>query len=250
VKTNNTGIAACWNVWKDAKALRGSLEIASQFFDNLFVICSPPGGEKNKDDETCDLLREFGIDPKFADINDGFGLVRTRLIHECGEEWAFILDADERFYPALPVMVCMGEERYPLVEHPKLGVATKRELIYQGQHIRHLCECGAYDAIKTIRRHWFDFSMERPCENWISRKDWQLRVVRNVKEIGYQTGVKMHERIVDTRINDVPRHYTADDLGGPFHDHFHMFYRRAFPGKKEANEQNYQRLEKGEPMMP
>src|SRR4051812_21836492 len=106
------GIAAAYNVFNDAAALRGSLEAAQGFFDNIYVIHSGPGGARSTDG-TLELLEEFGIKPVFADMNDGFGVIRTRLIRECGEEWAFLLDADERFFPSLPVVRCGGSERYP-----------------------------------------------------------------------------------------------------------------------------------------
>lgn len=242
------GIAAAINVFNDAAALRGLLEQCVYYFDNIYVIHSSPG-MKPSTDGTIELLEEFGIKPVMADMNDGYGKIRTRLIHECGEEWAFILDADERFFPALPIMRCMGDERYPEVANPHLKVVHDRSLIYQGQHVKHLITLPHLDAIKTIRRHWFDFSMKRPAENWTTRLDWQLRIVRNRPEIGYRSEVKMHEQIIDSRINDVPVHYSADIHGGPFHDHFHLHYRRAFPGRKEANEQNYHRLASGEPML-
>lgn len=244
-----SSIAACFNVYNDAAALRGALENAQSFFDNIFVIVTPPGGEKNKDDATCDLLREFGIEPRYGDINEGFGVIRTRLIHECGCDWAFLLDSDERFYPSQPVLLCEGSERFPQHEFPKLKITRRPDLIYQGQHIRELIKDSRYDAIKTIRRHWQDFSMKRPSENWEIHKDWQLRVVRNVQHISYRSDVRMHERIWDTRTNGEPRHFTADVHGGPFHDHFHVFFRRARPGHKEENERRYDRLAKGEAMI-
>lgn len=238
-------IAAAYNVFNDAAALRGSLECSARFFDNIFVIHSGPGGAVSTDG-TMELLEEFGIKPVMADMNDGFGVIRSRLIHECGEDWAFLLDADERFFPSQPAMTCLGSEIWQLNgPKPALTVTHRPELIHQGQHLRSLCALPHHDAIKTIRRHWFDFGMKQPSENWIERKDWQLRIVRNRAEIGYKTDVKMHEQIIDSRINDVPRHYTADDYGGPFHDHFHLFFRYAQPGKKEANEAYYERLAQG-----
>lgn len=244
-----SSIAACFNVFNDAPALRGALECASGYFDNIFVIVSPPGGEKNKDAETCDLLREFGIEPKFGDIQEGFGVIRSRLIHECGCEWAFLLDSDERFFPSQPILRCEGSERYPDIQHPILKVTRQQDLIYQGQHVRELIKDSRYDAIKTIRRHWQDFSMRRPAENWETIKDYQLRIVRNTDRISYRTDVRMHERIWDCRTNGEPKHYTADPVGGPFHDHFHVFFRRARPGHKEENERRYDRLAKGESMI-
>lgn len=241
-------IAACWNVYNDAKALRGSLELASSYFDNLFVIHSGPGGAHSTDG-TIELLHEFGISPIFADIQEGYGVIRTRLIHECGCDWAFIMDADERFHPALQIMRCEGSERYPAQQNPNLTVRKSDELIFPGLTLKETIKNPAYDGVKAIRRHWMDFSMSRPAENWIERKDWQLRIVRNRGEIQYKSGVRMHEQLIDTRTGQTPRHFTGDDYGGPFFDHFHMHFRRAFPGTKEENERRYERLSRGEPML-
>lgn len=234
-------IAACFNVFNDAAALRGALETAQSFFDNIFVIHSGPGGAFSTDG-TMEVLQEFGINPVLADMNVGFGVIRTRLIRECGCDWAFILDADERFFPMLQIMRCAGSERYPASPNPNLQVTKSHELIYPGKHLRELMNNRGIDAVKTIRRHWFDFTMTRPAENWQERKDWQMRIVRNVPHIGYSNGVKMHERLVDLRSGGEPKHATVDQFGGPFHDHFHLHFRKARPGHKEANEQYYSTL--------
>ncbi len=102
-------IACCINVYQDVIALRGCLENASSFFDNIFVIHSGPNGAFSTDG-TIELLEKFGIKPVFASINDGFGVIRSRLIHECGCEWGFILDCDERYYPIQHKLSCSGSD--------------------------------------------------------------------------------------------------------------------------------------------
>ena len=241
-------IALCINVYNDAIALRGLLETGSRYFDNIFAIHSGPGGSKSTDG-TIELLESFGINPVFDDIQKGFGVIRTRLIHECGCEWAFIMDSDERFFPQLPVMVCSGTESYPGVAEPKLTVEHKRDVIDQGAHVKNLINNPATMALRSTRRHWFDFSMKKPTQNWLDNRDHQLRIVRNVKEIGYEKDRVMHERLLDSRTGKDPAFAPQDDMGGPFHDHFHMAFRRAFPGSKEWNESNYNRLSKGEKMI-
>jgi hypothetical protein len=241
-------IAACLNVYNDAAPLRGALEACQAYFDNIYVIHSGPGGAVSTDG-TMEVLAEFGIKPVMADIQEGFGVIRTRLIHGCGCDWAFIMDADERFFPALPILRCHGTDRYPHVQEPALAVTRAQELIYPGKYLREMIEQPNIDAIKTIRRHWFGFDMQRPAENWERIKDWQMRIVRNVEHIGYASKVRMHERLTDLRSNNEPRHLTGDDIGGPFHDHFHLHFRRARPGHKEGNEQNYERLSRGETML-
>lgn len=238
-------IAACINFYNDAPALRGCLEAAAPFFDNIFCINSGPGGARSTDG-SIELCESFGATVVFDDIQKGFGAIRSRLIHDCGCTWAFILDADERFHPRIPVMHCEGVESYPAVEKPNLSTFKRPEIFDQGALLRGLMQQPHLRAIRTSRRHWFDFTLNRPCQNWLRVPDWQLRIVRNLPDIGYQTDRVMHERLLDHSTGQDPVH--ADS--GLFHDHYHMHFRRTQPGKKEANEQNYSRLERGEAMLP
>lgn len=242
-------IALCCNVYQDAVALRGLLECGSRYFDNLFIVHSGPAGAKSTDG-TIEACEHFGATIVFDDIQRGYGAIRTRLIHDCGCNWAFILDADERFFPQIPIIHCEGTEAYPEKTNPNLSVFHKEEVCNQGQLVRKLMENPQYMAIRTTRRHWFDFAMRHPCQNFLHNRDHQLRIVRNVPEIGYRTDRVMHEQLIDTRTGDGPSYAEQDDYGGPFHDHFHLFFRRTQPGKKEFNEANYQRLERGEAMIP
>lgn len=244
-------IAACLNVFNDAAALRGALESASMWADNIFVIHSGPGGFESTDG-TLDLLREFGIDPKFDDIQQGYGVIRSRLIHECGCDWAFILDADERFHPLLPILHCEGGATWSPGQppHRDLRVTERDSVCDQGKLLRALINNPEFMAVRSIRRHWFDFTMRHPTQNWHHIPDHQLRIVRNVAEIGYQSHVKMHERIIDSRTGKEPHFADGGDYAGPFFDHYHVHFRLAHPGTKERNEDRYRRLEKGEPMIP
>lgn len=244
-----SSIAACYNVYNDVIALRGALEMSSMFFDEIFVLHSGPSRTKSTDG-TIELCESFGVKQAFDDIDKGFGFIRSRLIHDCGCDWAFIMDADERFYPSLPVMECTGTQRYPEVPNPDLKVTKFDNLIYPGLYLRMLMANTTANAIRTIRRHWLDFSMTKPSENWQIHKDYQLRIVRNLPHIGYTPERRMHEHLIDSRTGDTPAFTSASEVGGPFHDHFHPFFRKTMPGKKERNEANYQRLEKGELMLP
>lgn len=247
----NPSIALVANVYNDALALRGLLETGARYFDNIFIVHAGPGGAKSTDG-TIELCESFGATIVFDDIQRGFGVVRTRAIRECGCEWAFIMDADERFFPEVPILRCEGTDRYGhphTMVDPKLTVTVEGSIIEQGAKLKQMIANPVAMAIRTSRRHWFDFTMRKPCENWMTIKDHQLRVVRNSPHIGYETGRVMHERLLDYRTNDCPVFLEQDDITGPFHDHFHMFFRRAQPGKKEANEQNYGRLERGEAML-
>lgn len=244
-------ICAALNVYNDAPALRGALECFSRFFDNIFVIHSGPGGAISKDG-TVDVCREFGIDPKFDDIEKGFGVIRTRLIHECGCDWVAILDADERFFPLLPILHCEGTDGWspgtPYENHLKLEV--RDDICNQGALLRALINNPQYKAVRATRRHWFDLGMRRPTQNWHRIPDHQLRIVKNEGEICYRSEVKMHERLIDERTGTEPVFYQQGDYAGPFIDHYHCAFRQAFPGSKEENERRYQRLERGEPMLP
>jgi len=244
---NEVSIAMCCNVYQDAKALRGLLETSAPFFDNLYLIHSGPGGAYSTDG-TIEVCEEFGVRPVFDDIQRGYGAIRTRLIHNCGCEWAFILDADERFFPLLPVMLCEGDEAYPQVPEPKLTVTKKPDIINQGAHVRNMIKNPETMALRTTRRHWFDFAMKRPSQNWQIINDHQLRIVRNHPSIHYETNRVMHERLLDDRTGEDPKFVPQDELGGPFHDHFHLHFRIAHPGHKEWNEQQYARLSRGEKM--
>ena len=243
-------IALACNVYNDAAALRGLLESGARYFDNLFIVHSGPGGARSTDG-TIELCEKFGATLVFDDIDKGFGAIRTRLIHDCGCDWAFIMDADERFFPQLNVLECVGEGDWggpssPTL--PNLTVTVKKDVIDQGAHVKNMITNPEVMAIRSTRRHWFDFTMRKPTQNWHKNQDHQLRIVRNLPEIAYASDIRMHERLVDSRTGKDPKFVTQDPVGGPFHDHFHMAFRTAYPGSKEWNEQQYARLSRGEKM--
>lgn len=245
-------LALCCNVYQDAAALRGLLESGARYFDNLFIVHAGPGGARSTDG-TIELCEKFGATLVFDDIQRGFGAIRTRLIHECGCDWAFIMDADERFYPQMKAMDCHGDVDWkgpgdPTV--PDITVTVRKDVIDQGDHVRNLISNPETMAIRSTRRHWMDFTMRRPTMNWSRNQDHQLRIVRNLPDIAYVSRIVMHERLVDKRTGKDPAFAEQDPVGGPFHDHFHMAFRNAYPGTKERNELNYSRLSRGEPMVP
>lgn len=241
----STSIAACINFYNDAAALRGALESAAPFFDNIFTINAGPGGARSTDG-SIELCEQFGATVVFDDIQRGFGAIRSRLIHDCGCTWAFILDADERFHSKMPTLHCEGAESYPNVESPNLSTFKHAPVHDQGDILREHMSNPAIKAIRTSRRHWFDFTLNRPTQNWKLIPDHQLRIVKNLPEVGYQKDRVMHERLIDESTGGDPV-FIAANL---FHDHYHMHFRRAQPGYKEAREQNYSRLERGEAMLP
>lgn len=246
---SEVSIAMCCNVYQDAPAVRGLLEASAPYFSNLFFVHSGPGGAYSTDG-TIELIEQFGATVVFDDIQRGFGAIRSRLIHDCGCTFAMILDADERFFPMLPVIHCEGTDRYPAQPEPNLSSHFRADVCNQGAFLKELIRRPDLNAIVTIRRHWFDFAMRKPAENWLLIKDYQMRIVRNLPEIGYQADKVMHERLIDSRTGTGPTHFSPDDYTGPFHDHFHLHYRRTRPGQKEKNEINYGKLERGEAMLP
>lgn len=247
----NPTISLCANVYQDAAALRGLLEVGARYFDNLFIAHTGPGGAYSTDG-TIELCEQFGATIIYDDIQKGFGVIRSRLIHECGCSWAFLLDADERYWPLIETMECYGTESYPAQQEPKLTVVHRKEVINQGAQLKEMIKRNDIDSIRSSRRHWFDFAMKRPSQNWFGpngNKDHQLRIVRNTTDIGYEKGRVMHERLLDYRTGRTPRFAEQDEYGGQFHDHYHLHFRRTQPGKKEKNEENYSRLERGEKMI-
>lgn len=249
---NQPSLCLSVNFYNDVHAMRGLLELGARYFDHIFTINSGPGGARSSDG-SIELAESFGATVVFDDIQKGFGHIRSRLIHECGCEWAMILDADERFHPHLNVMECSGSGSWSGPDDPNipsLTVSVKRDVIDQGAHVKNLIRDPALFAIRATRRHWFDFSMRKPSQNWMTNQDHQLRIVRNHPDIGYVKHVVMHERLLDSRTKMDPKFAIQDPLGGPFIDHYHLYFRRTDPGHKEYNELNYQRLSKGEAMIP
>jgi hypothetical protein len=248
-------IAMSCNVYNDAIALRGLLETASQYFDELFVIHSSPGMAYSTDG-TIELCEQFNVKLVFDDMDKGYGVVRSRLIHDHGCEWAMILDADERFHPISQYLTCEGSDRWDIqapLKRPDLTVVKhENKVFFQGQTVKELMQHDSLMAIRTMRRHWMDFSHKNPTSNWAIVPDYQLRIVRNVPEINYRADIRMHERIIDDRAATEPVFCVLEngvDLE-IFHDHYHVFFRNNFPNTKEFNEQNYKRLERGEKMIP
>lgn len=240
------------NFFNDALAMRGLLETCARWVDNIYCINSGPGGAYSTDG-SIELAKSFGAKVTFADMDLGFGVIRTKLLHECGCTFCMILDCDERIFPQINVMTCEGNERYPDTSTPNLKVTVKPDIIDQAGHIRNLITNPATMAIRATRRHWFDYAMKKPAQNWYGQeghKDHQLRILRNLPEIGYQRDRRMHERCLDSRTGRDPEYVSQDEHGGIFFDHFHLYDRTNRPGHKEKNEVNYSRLERGEKMIP
>lgn len=207
------------NFYREINAIHGLLETASQFFDELVFISSPPAGAPP--DETIAILEKWGARVEHANINEGFGAVRTKAIHASTCEWVMILDADERFFPTLPEMTCEGTEGYPEVKRPNLHT-TVSGAYSQAVILRTAME-GQGDVILTSRRHWFDFTWRRPTQNWMHVPDWQCRIVRNRPYLGFDTNVKMHEQVRNLTNNRGPN--IIKPPATIYHDHFHCLFK-------------------------
>lgn len=237
-----TTIGLVANVFNEVNALPGWLETHLPFFDDIRILHAGPGGTYSNDG-TLELLKKWHIPVEFTSIDEGFGVVRTKAIHMSPCEYVMLLDADERFYHTHRILQCSGEatpqaevdwilQSYDFrgVNLPnwenvdKLGSNLKVEILEpydQGGRLRRILEYERPDAIATIRRHWHDFSFQRPTQNWHSNPDWQMRLVRNHPSIHFDPNRRMHEQIAG--VSTVAR---ADDKGGPFFEHLHFTFKR------------------------
>lgn len=242
----NESIGLAVNFYNEPNALPGMLEHATKFFDDILFVSAPPRGKK-QDEESISIIEKWGCRIVHSTISDGFGVLRTRCIHESSTEWVMLMDCDERFFPVLPIYDCHGTGKYPEDEVPNLSVGIGEPAFNQGDLLRKLIRDNPKaNAIRTCRRHWFDPGMHKPCQNWTIEHDWQLRIMRNKPYIGYRPERKMHELAVDTRINRDPLHATGDTRHGPFHDHFHLWFKKMEPEQRKEDIEIYDALDKSE----
>jgi len=235
---------AC-NFYREPHALPGLLENASAFFDDLLFISTPPTGAK-PDDESIAIIEKWGAKILYDTIDSGFGVIRTRLLHESTTEWAMLMDCDERFLPLMPVLMCSGGEKYPEVARPDLKVTIESPSYNHGRMLRSLIENQDFDCIRALRRHWFDFSMQHPCENWVERRDWQCRILRNRPNIGFKPEFKMHEKVWDFSRNAEPRMWRGEDpLRSIFYEHYHCLFKPMEGENNKEDAATYEQLEKG-----
>lgn len=236
------------NVYNEVHALPGWLETHVPFFDDVRILHAGPDGEYSNDG-TLELLRKWHVPVEFCAIDDGFGVVRSRALRMSPCDWVMLLDADERFYPIHQEMSCSGDptphsevdailQSYDFRDLKSRepdwnnlgrlgdGLRVEKFAVYnQGARLRELIKyylsVAPFDAIATIRRHWHDFSFNRPTQNWHLNPDCQMRLVRNVESIHFAPEQRMHERLVGAG-----KIYYADSRYGPFFDHFHFTFKR------------------------
>lgn len=239
--------AACLNIYNDAFALPGFLENAAQWCDSIHVLHASPN-KKPSTDGTMEILSAWGIKPEMVDIMEGFGVIRTRLIKECGCDWSIILDCDERIPVVSKVLRCHGNDQFPHTLNPQNSVEVLDHSFCHWRWLKGIIDGAGddYDVVRTCRRAWMDIGMKRPAQNWHKVQDWQARIVKNNGHIGYDPNVKIHERIVDFRTGGEPSMFKIDDTErGLFFDHFSNFFRPMEPKQNVEDISTYEALQKG-----
>lgn len=251
------------NVYNEANALPGWLEVHTPFFDDVRVLHAGPQGAYSTDG-TIEILEKWRIPVEFCTIDAGFGQVRTRAIHMSPCDYVILLDADERFYPVHRILHCRGQSTHPqevdwiLQSYDYRGVNLPNwenigrlganlcvdigESYDQGARLREIISNGKYDAVVTYRRHWHDLSLRRPTQDWIIHPDWQMRTVRNHSDIRYSPETRMHEQLVGY---DPGRVFQPDPSRGPFFDHFHFHFKRMEPEQRRHDIAIYDAIHEG-----
>lgn len=249
------------NVFNEANALPGWLEVHTPYFDDIRVLHAGPQGVYS-DDGTIELLEKWRVPVEFCAIDEGFGVVRSRALRMCPCDYVVLLDADERFYPLHRVLHCAGNstphsEADEIIRNydfrdgklpdwkviARLGkdLHVSQVTCYdQGARLREILETERPDAVAAIRRHWHDLSFRRPTQNWHTEPDWQMRILRNHPSIHFDTGTRMHERLVGA--GNV---YRADMDRGPFFDHFHFFMKKLEMGQRAHDVAVYDAIHEG-----
>lgn len=254
------------NMYCEANALPGWIETHLPFFDDIRVLHAGPGGAYS-DDGTIEILEKWKIPIEFCAIDDGFGVVRTKALRMSKCDFIMLLDADERFFACHQVLTCAGESTPPDEVNTILQSYDFRDLnamacnwenigrlgaklnvtagasYNQGVFLRELLEHGGFDAIRTVRRHWHDFSFKRPTQNWHTDPDYQQRLVRNDVGIGFDQSTKMHERQYGAA-NVFHPNFTH----GPFFDHFHFTFKQMEMSQRQYDIAIYDALHENRPI--
>ena len=259
------GIVA--NVYNEVNALPGWLEMAnSGLFDDIQIMhAGPQGAESN--DGTIELLEKWRIPIHRTAIDQGFGIVRTAAVRASKCDFVMLLDADERFFRAVNELHCQGE---PQPRHEvdavlneydrgirfqdvpcnwenlsKLGenlTVSVGGVYDQGAWLRSILEeHTTIDAVCTIRRHWHDFSMRKPTQNWERIPDWQVRIVKNTPSIHWDANTRMHENLIGAK-----NPFRPNLVHGPFFDHFHFGFKRMERDQRAHDVRIYDAIHKRE----
>lgn len=225
-------------------ALPGFLEMATSFFDAVFLAdCSSDMSPSS--DGSLDIIRQWGLpDPPLWDLSKGFGSVRSQLVHNSPTDWTVVMDIDERMFVTLPELTCLGAESYPDVAHPDLQVKA----IGTFNHFERLvgaileAERAGKKAVRFCRRHWFSPGFKEPTQNWTINRDYQLRCMKSRSGIGFTEIPRMHEHAWDFALNRDPEYVLDDALHGPFVEHYHCHFKKMEPDQRRADIATYDAL--------
>jgi hypothetical protein len=243
-----TSIAACCNFFNEANALPGWLESASQWADHITLYETGPQGEHSTDG-SIEIAQKWGVDLKFGSIDEGFGVVRTKMVTMCPTTWVVILDADERIYRTAPRLFCRGNELYPQERYPEfVDMALSVETVGAYDQIALLKSQmrPEYDAIVTSRRHWQSWGHRSPSQNWQVIADWQARILRNCDHVRYRPNIAMHEQLYDSRTGQTPKWYQPEQEGqAVYFDHYHLAIKRMETEQRLHDVQIYNAIHEG-----
>ncbi len=256
------------NFFNEAHALPGFFETHTPFFDHILMYQSGPGGEESSDG-SIEIIEKWGIPIARGSIDMGFGIVRTAAVRSSPCDWVMILDADERFFHTCCVLTCSGEstpaeESGQVLNDYDKGIeftacpsnwenAAKLtanlsvrigDPYAQGAWIRDTLnqnQDSEMDGVRTIRRHWHDFTMKRPTQNWHTDSDMQCRIIRNHPDIYFAPDVRMHESLIGVR-----NLYAPNMTHGPFFDHFHLHFKKMSPAARAKDIEIYRAIARGE----
>lgn len=233
------------NFHREPHALPGFIEAAEAFFDEVVFVSSPPDGVPPCE-QSMEIVRNSGHRLHHSTVSKGFGVLRTFCLQVSKGDWTIIMDADEIMAVRAPKMNCEGTEKYPETKEPKLTVTKHGEVDQKAQLLELIAraEHADHKAVCLSRRHWFDGPKvwERPCQNFSTIPDWQLRCVRNTPFVCYDPAWRVHEKLVMTTTWAEPP-YTRGN-SGPFLDHLHCFYKPLDPEKNQLDMEVYRKLDK------
>lgn len=237
-------ISAVCHFHKEPHALPGFIEEAEKMFDEIVLVSSPPDGTP-PDEETIEIAKKSGHKLKFDTISKGFGVLRTRCISFAKSDWVWIADADERMFAIVPMLECSGSGKFPDTLTPdvavkQVGTINQRDLLRR--ELKKAESAGL--AMCVSRRHWFDKPGEfaKPCQNWNTETDWQLRIVKNSPLVFYDPVAKMHEKLLCNNWTEPPFH-RCNLTDGPFIDHFSLHFKSLSPDKNSNDAETYEQLE-------
>lgn len=223
-------IGVACNFYNECNALPGFLESVAQWADDIVMYETGPGGE-HSNDGSIEIIEKFGARIGFGSIDEGFGVVRTKMVQMTTCEWTAIMDADERIFQYAGRLVCQGNDSYDVGKYypyySPVGLSVQVNGVYDQIAALKSLMRPEYDAIVTSRRHWQKLGHEHPSQNWHHIADWQARILRNCPHVQYRSDVKMHERLVDIRTGNTPNWYQPNEANVEiFHDHYHLWFKQ------------------------